>query len=967
MKNHLFILSVLLSVSLHASAVSATPEPVRMRQPDGTFLTVRLYGNEHGSYRTDLSGRLLQRDRKGYLRPTPAGSARQAAAARARGEQKPTHRNLRSTFPRQGKVRSLVLLVNFTDIRFVTPNPQEAFTRLLNEKGYSDNGGTGSANDYFMASSFGQFDPQFDVYGPYDLSHETSYYGEDVEKDGVTTSHSRRIVELLNEACAAALKAGVDFTLYDEDNDGVLDNLFVYYAGYNQAEGGEDGTIWPHRSAVNNGRTYGGKQLCDYACTSELRSNMGTTMCGIGTFCHEFGHVLGLPDMYHTSDNDGNSRHYTVGGWDIMCQGSYNNAGRTPPSYTAFERFMLGWMDRPEQLTRTGNYLLAPLVSDNKAYMIAASPFTGTASAPEPAEYFLIENRQRTGWDAPYYPDVKDQNSQPFAAIPGTGLLITHITYNSTRYGNNTFNNYTPLGFDVVEAYNTSPRYATASDTYPGTMGISTFIPELNDKTPLTHMMLSNIAEEADLNASFRFGVTEGEGLYFSPQRLETFVTTYDIEPISYTDQELLITGEGLTGDSVEVTLSNSVFEICLDGEWQGRGRGFSDTISSDSTYSRIIRLRHTPSRRNCESSTCRLSIRTNDGQLSNQLVLTGTAPRPNYLTPVQTIEADNISPYALTARWEEQPDAEYYYFTLYTLKEEPSVRTQDFEAFTDSAAILAQGWQTNFVRTNTTQKKDGNRSVYFYNSDEYVMTEEYLMPVSSFSFWYSNTFNPPAGSEVPSGTLTVEAQDTLGNWSVLEEVSVLRTTRNQTKTYTFSNGEAWNRFRLTYHYEAGDGGVTVDAIETGLPQTPDYIFDNEGQLIIAPANNYPLTGLQPGTGYYYYLRCSENKGCEEHTTLRGRIAKAMTLPGTQVGSQFIVTREDGNTLMAWLPVTPDPEKKLRLYDNRGQLVAVFSISEGDIGIPIPTTLLTKGITYMLKYSDAKANRRQDLWAKFVY
>ena len=160
---------------------------------------------------------------------------------------------------------------------------------------------------------------------------------------------------------AAADAAGLDFTQYDTDGDGYVDNVFVYYAGYNEAEGGAANTIWPHRwsvsdAGITSGITFDGKKINDYSCTSELKGTSGTNMCGIGTFCHEFGHVLGLPDFYDTSGTQSN----TLDEWDIMDYGAYSNSGCTPPAYSAYERFFLGYLT-PQQINTASDITLQPM------------------------------------------------------------------------------------------------------------------------------------------------------------------------------------------------------------------------------------------------------------------------------------------------------------------------------------------------------------------------------------------------------------------------------------------------------------------------------------------------------------------------------------------------------------------------------------------------------------------------------
>lgn len=332
-----------------AMAVPASPEVFTVIQSDGSELRVRQIGDEWGSYMLTEDGYAVRKNTAGYcyLRFTEQGEeqetdvlAHNLSLRKSRekaflgsmqkgivvSEQVQEQRRVAqqkqavSSYPLKGSPKSIVILVNFSDLKFIIPNPKEAYSRLLNEKGYSDNNGIGSARDYFEACSNGVFLPQFDVYGPYDLDESYSYYGANS-----SSSNNVRAREMIIQACTKAYEAGVDLSQYDTDGNGVVDNVFVYYAGHNEAEGGGENTIWPHRSVVVNSPTYGSVRIFDYACTSELRSSRGSQMCGIGTFCHEFGHVLGLPDFYDTS----NSYRYTVGNWSVMCSGSYNGSGKT--------------------------------------------------------------------------------------------------------------------------------------------------------------------------------------------------------------------------------------------------------------------------------------------------------------------------------------------------------------------------------------------------------------------------------------------------------------------------------------------------------------------------------------------------------------------------------------------------------------------------------------------------------------
>lgn len=454
----LIIAVVVVCLSIPAlHAIPAYPSAISIIQPDGSPLTIRIWGDEFKKIRTTTDGIPVRSNSSGYYVydlpiPEMAGELvardpesrsdedRIALSAyvlrepstllRAKSVQKAPLQINSSAFPTTGSPRSLVILVNFTDKSFRSTSAVQEFQRLLNESSYSDNGATGSARDYFKASSNGAFSPQFDVVGPYTLSNNMAYYGANDEDD-----YDVRPADMVVEACSLANK-DINFADYDADNDGYVDNVFIYYAGYNEAEGGPENTVWPHRWWVYPGnysgsRTFDGKMVSDYACTSELQGNTGSRMCGIGTFAHEFGHVIGLPDHYHTEDPDKNTLNY----WSIMDMGSYLNEGRTPPAYSSYDRFFLGWL-RPEELNTPSQRAVHPLSQSTtalthprgQAFLLSATSHNLLGSLPSPAEFFMVEYRKKTGWDA---------------FLPGEGMLIWHIDYDQTAWDDNSPNNYT--------------------------------------------------------------------------------------------------------------------------------------------------------------------------------------------------------------------------------------------------------------------------------------------------------------------------------------------------------------------------------------------------------------------------------------------------------------------------------------------------------------------------------------------
>ncbi|HLP05925.1 MAG TPA: M6 family metalloprotease domain-containing protein, partial [Paludibacter sp.] len=534
----------------HVFAVKAYPAPIQVRQPDGTELTVRLHGDEFRHYKTTGDGFLIRQDSRGFYTyatvdsngvivggTTIARDAKNRSAAETRYLQgidklrvasaiestRQKSRKIlssasaapRKAYPLDGSPKALVILANFSDNTFSVDNPQASFQNLATQSGYSANGGTGSAKDYFMSSSYGKFAPDFVVVGPVTLPQDLAYYGtNDLNGD------DKYPAQMVVDACTAANAAGLDFTQFDTDGDGYIDNVFVYYAGYNEAEGADSTTIWPHRWQVLArsedlagynypgtvaSKTFDGKILLDYSCTSELKGNSGSNMCGIGTFCHEFGHVLGLPDFYDTSG----TQSYTLETWDIMDTGPYLNGGSTPPAYSAYERFYLGYLT-PEQISTASNITLDPLYLGTSAvsstagqsYLFAASSHNMSATSPSPAEFFMVEYRKHTGWDRFLGQSINNINT--YTGIPSDGLCIWHVDYSQLAWDQNTPNNYTGSTQTASSHMRLYLQPLVGQSTTPGTTFTDgSFIPTTwvgtNIDRPVTSIALN------PENATFKF------------------------------------------------------------------------------------------------------------------------------------------------------------------------------------------------------------------------------------------------------------------------------------------------------------------------------------------------------------------------------------------------------------------------------------------------------------------------------
>ena len=398
--------------SLALYAVPARPGRRTVTQPDGTKITLVAHGDEWGHWLTDSQGRVVRKDADGYYREH-AGETVETARAAAKLRRQAISRSRRQipTHIAVGQKRFLVILVEFSDLAFTSSDDiNTAIHNLLNEPGYSVNGATGSARDFYYENSHGYFEPVFDVFGPVELANTKAHYGgNDSTYDQVLCPEDAII-----EGCKA-LDSEIDFTRYDNDGDGEVDLVFMYYAGLGEADSDDEDAIWPHQwelSSAGKSLSLDGKKIDRYACTNELcgpYSDTPEALCGIGTACHEFGHAMGLPDFYDT-DYDTNGYAAALFDFSTMDSGAYNNDGRTPPYFNIEERILLGWLDDSalRSFSKSGPVTLTT-VDDNIAYKTPTDM---------DGEYFVYECRGSNGWDK---------------HLPAHGLIVYHVDKSSRK------------------------------------------------------------------------------------------------------------------------------------------------------------------------------------------------------------------------------------------------------------------------------------------------------------------------------------------------------------------------------------------------------------------------------------------------------------------------------------------------------------------------------------------------------
>lgn len=438
MKKLYLMLSMLFAFGTAANAVPAKKLQKVITLANGTQVSVELRGDEYLSWWEGTDGtayRTTATDENVFEAFDLEAQKPAAAARRARTEQGRVARLARvknslkgaddkmrglggDHITYKGVKKGLVVLVDFKNKKFADGHDLEYYKNVINGKDFSDEeeGYVGSVRDYFLAQSNGQFELDFDVVGPVTMSKNYGYYGNDgaYQKD-------EKVYEMIKEACDG-IKDQVNLKNYDWDGDGEADQVFFLYAGLGQASGGSAGTIWPHESELRywpcGVLSYPTGKINTYACANELQpETQGSSRyisAGIGTICHEFSHCLGFADMYDTTGGGG----YGMSVFDVMDQGSYNGNGFVPCNYTAFERIYAGWVEPID--------LIDPAtVKDMKSVSDYGRPFI-MYNYKNTNEYFLLENRQNTGWDKGLY--------------GSNGLLIVHVNYVPSRWANNSVN-----------------------------------------------------------------------------------------------------------------------------------------------------------------------------------------------------------------------------------------------------------------------------------------------------------------------------------------------------------------------------------------------------------------------------------------------------------------------------------------------------------------------------------------------
>lgn len=476
----IFFTLLLLALTVTAGAVPPEHRLQTLTQPDGTQIQVYRHGEWRTDFFTTLDGRVLVRGlNKGLYYAETGAEGLQASAVlaheldgRTQAEldylkthslnetvaskfitplktQSTVHRIIGSStsdglgkygvsgvgaVPSIGDLKIPVIMVEFSDKKFRSTTTIEKMTRYYNEEGYTEDAGcVGSCRDYFIAQSNGMFRPEFVVVAKVTLGNNYSYYGSNDNSDGY--------YDVTRDAVSKAKSQGVDFSQFEVD--GAIPLVSIFYAGCGEATGGDDDCLWPCEAEIN--ASLSGYKFKSCFIGNEIYGDVNSTeLQGIGVFCHEFSHALGLPDLYCTNYSHSS---VTMGYWSLMASGCYvpDGRARAPMGYTAYERSNLGWLDIPE-LTAADSVSLHPFGSTEGPNAVLIR------NDNNQREYFILENHQPGTWSPSSY---------------GRGLFVTHVTFNADAWRYNNLNNDdTKLRCTFIPASGTRNGHSS-SDLFP--------------------------------------------------------------------------------------------------------------------------------------------------------------------------------------------------------------------------------------------------------------------------------------------------------------------------------------------------------------------------------------------------------------------------------------------------------------------------------------------------------------------
>lgn len=441
-------------------------------QPNGDTICVSLCGDEYGAWYQDINGNIIEENKDGYwVYVTIENGVKVLTNQIASQISIPMDINKDSVFnvimqhrveryiemnqdlysnaatmrngggmgefaplPTTGQRKILSILVQFADVAFQNPNEvKQEIINMMNQVDYCYPGQTeitGSMRDFYLEASYNKLDISSTVIGPYTVSQNRAYYGDNINGVKGLDSHPQ---ELAQEVMKMIVD-DIDVNQFDNNGDGWVECIHIIYAGQGEnVNGAPKEAIWPHKWSLVNAVDGNGIKMSRYIMTPELYIN---SYRGVGTICHELGHILGAPDFYDVANNYFKG----TGKFDLMCSGNWN--GSIPATCPAqpspyIKKEIFGWIESVEELSGNNKeYILRPSELDsNGIYKLSTST---------EGEYYFLENRQ-------------DMH------LPGTGLVVYHV---SADMPNRNINISHPQKLYVVDANNHIAKPTGTSDSY---------------------------------------------------------------------------------------------------------------------------------------------------------------------------------------------------------------------------------------------------------------------------------------------------------------------------------------------------------------------------------------------------------------------------------------------------------------------------------------------------------------------
>ena len=436
MRNKLILTVMLLMVAMAMQAI-----PVKrgqwqtIRLQDGSEVVAQPVGDEYGHWMQAADGSCYVMQENNFFQQVDRQellARRQTRLTEKKSRRKAIYASTSDGLGKKGTmskgaVQSIgeytipVVMVQFSNLKFKTSTTVEKMEKYYNQEGYTDNyGSVGSVRDYFKAQSGGQFVPTFDVVGIVTLSNTYSYYGKN-DSNG----NDQHLEELPGDVIDAAIsQLGVDFSQYvvpagDDSHTAGVPLLAMFYAGKGEATEYPNGPnyLWPCEwDDVEDAELgdYHDVHFNSFFIGNELYAG-GQDLMGMGIFCHELGHAMGLPDFYCTDESYMDDDAF--GMWSIMDSGGYEGGTYAPMGYNAYEKSYMGWLELQEVGDADEVILQSPLgTAENSAYIIRHSN----------TESFIFENRQ----PGTFYPEKY-----------GSGVMVSRIAYSYNMWKGNKVNN----------------------------------------------------------------------------------------------------------------------------------------------------------------------------------------------------------------------------------------------------------------------------------------------------------------------------------------------------------------------------------------------------------------------------------------------------------------------------------------------------------------------------------------------